>query len=151
MIREVIGIVLLMASAAGVLPAAVLLVECVAALWPRRFEGPSASPSAQSRVVVVVPAHNEESAIEETIRGVRSQLDPGDAVLVVADNCSDETAGRARAAGAEVLERTDGALRGKGYALAHGLRHLEASPPDLIVFVDADTRVAPGAIRALRG
>jgi len=71
-------------------------------------------------------------------------------VVVVADNCSDATAERAREAGAEVLERREAALRGKGYALAHGLRHLAARPPDLVVFIDADTRVEPGAIRALR-
>ncbi|UUZ49852.1 hypothetical protein LP420_06825 [Massilia sp. B-10] len=41
----------------------------------------------------------------------------GDRLLVVADNCSDDTANQARSLGADVLERTDLVRRGKGYAL----------------------------------
>ena len=52
----------------------------------------------------------------------------GDRLLVVADNCSDDTAAVARAAGAEVTERSDVERRGKGYALDHGVRHLAADP-----------------------
>jgi cellulose synthase/poly-beta-1,6-N-acetylglucosamine synthase-like glycosyltransferase len=150
MIRDVIEAVLLAVAAAGLIPAAVLLAECVAALWPRRLVLPPSAGPARSRLAVIIPAHNEETAIEDTVRGARSQIEPLDSVLVVADNCSDGTASRARGAGAEVLERFDNTLRGKGYALAHGLRHLQAQPPDLVVFLDADTRAEPGAIRALR-
>jgi len=150
MVRQLIEYVLLGVSAAGVVPAVVMLAECVAALWPRRFALASPAPSTGARVAVLIPAHNEESAIEETVRGIRSQLTAGDSVLVVADNCSDLTASRARAAGADVLERFDESLRGKGFALAHGLRHLKDRPPELVVFLDADTRAEPGAIRALR-
>jgi cellulose synthase/poly-beta-1,6-N-acetylglucosamine synthase-like glycosyltransferase len=131
------------------LPIAVLLVECLAALWPLRSAVPETA-AAGRRIAVLIPAHNEEASIAETVRGIKSQVQPDDGVIVVADNCSDATAQRAREAGAEVLERNDAALLGKGYALAHGLRHLAARPPDLVVFIDADTRVEPGAIRALR-
>jgi len=140
--------VLLGVALAVAIPIAVLFVECVAGLWPRRGPGPETSAGGR-RIAVLIPAHNEEAAIAETVRAVRSQVQPDDHVLVVADNCSDATAARARDAGADVLERIDAALRGKGYALAFGLRHLSARPPDLVVFIDADTRVEPGAIRAL--
>jgi cellulose synthase/poly-beta-1,6-N-acetylglucosamine synthase-like glycosyltransferase len=59
-------------------------------------------------------------------------------LLVVADNCSDATAAVARAAGAEVTERHDPLLRGKGYALAHGVKVLAARRPDVVIVLDAD-------------
>lgn len=142
--------VLLAVTIAVAFPIAVLFVECLAALWPPRRTEPPASATA-GRVAVLIPAHNEEAAIAETVRAIRSQVGPDDAVLVVADNCTDATAARARDAGAEVLERRDAEQRGKGYALAFGLRHLSARPPEIVVFIDADTRVEAGAIPALRG
>ena len=78
-----------------------------------------------------------------------AQLEPGDRLLVVADNCTDHTAAVARAAGAEVLERRDAERRGKGYALAAGVDTLRAGPPDVVVIVDADCRPAAGAIDRL--
>ena len=69
---------------------------------------------------VIVPAHNEAEVIERTVSSLRKIDWPADRfrVLVVADNCTDTTAVLARGAGAEVLERHDPTLRGKGYALA---------------------------------
>lgn len=99
-------------------------------------------------LVVLVPAHNEESGIAATVAAVLGQLAPGDRLLVVADNCSDATADAARAAGAEVVERSS-ELRGKGYALAHGIDHLRSAPPSAVVIVDADCDLAPGALDAL--
>ena len=141
--------VLLGAAIAVAVPISVLLLECVAALWPRSRPLPAAA-AAGRRIAVLIPAHDEEAAIGDTVRAIKSQIQPDDAVLVVADNCTDATAERARAAGADVLERTDATLRGKGYALAFGLRHLAARAPDVVVFIDADTRVHPGAVSALR-
>jgi hypothetical protein len=72
--------------------------------------------------------------------------------LVIADNCSDETAAIAVALGAEVLTRDVAELRGKGYALKYGLDHLEQDPPDSVVFLDADCsylRGGPGDMAAL--
>ena len=80
---------------------------------------------------------------------MQSQLGPGDRVLVVADNCSDDTARLARAAGAEVIERSDAEHRGKGYALAFGVDHLDPNPPDIVIVIDADCRLTPGSIDAL--
>jgi poly-beta-1,6-N-acetyl-D-glucosamine synthase len=57
-----------------------------------------------ARVTVLVPAHDEGDRITDTLAGLRRQTLPPDRVLVVADNCSDDTAALARAAGAEVLE-----------------------------------------------
>jgi cellulose synthase/poly-beta-1,6-N-acetylglucosamine synthase-like glycosyltransferase len=140
----------LLAAAVGVsLPVLVLFVECVAALWPRYSGAPLPSPSGKG-LVVLIPAHNEEAGIAGTLRGIRPQLEAGDRLIVVADNCADQTAERARAEGAEVLERRDESRRGKGFALAYGLEHLKPNPPNLMVFIDADTRVEAGSIHALR-
>ena len=100
-------------------------------------------------VAVVIPAHNEATEIESTVRGVRKQLGNGDRVLVVADNCTDATAELARVAGAEVVERVDLSRRGKGYALDFGLKYLSLEPPDIVVFVDADSQMSPNLIETL--
>jgi cellulose synthase/poly-beta-1,6-N-acetylglucosamine synthase-like glycosyltransferase len=95
---------------------------------------------------VLVPAHDEELGIGATIDALRPQLQPGDRVLVVADNCRDATADVARRHGAEVFERVDAQRRGKGYALDAGLRHLAKHPPQVVVVVDADCLVEAGAL-----
>ncbi|MET0792862.1 MAG: glycosyltransferase, partial [Polyangiaceae bacterium] len=68
-------------------------------------------------------------------------------VFVVADNCQDDTAAQARAAGAVVVERQDTERRGKGYAL---LLAFSSLPPDVdaVVVVDADTLVSANLLRA---
>jgi cellulose synthase/poly-beta-1,6-N-acetylglucosamine synthase-like glycosyltransferase len=55
----------------------------------------------------------------------------------------------ARATGAEVVERTDNERRGKGYALDFGVRHLRTDPPEVVIIIDADCLIAPGAIARL--
>src|ERR1700760_1048731 len=88
------------------------------------LSGKSPIPAGSSRKMrfdVVVPAHNEESGITRTVKSLLAMDWPADQfrVLVVADNCTDDTAAVARAAGALVLERHDMTLRGKGYALRY--------------------------------
>jgi cellulose synthase/poly-beta-1,6-N-acetylglucosamine synthase-like glycosyltransferase len=142
-------LVALAVDAAIAIPAAIVLVECLAALWPvRRRASPQASAAAP--LAVLVPAHNEEAGVGETVRQIRAQAASGDRVIVIADNCTDATAARAKAEGAEVLERTDAVRRGKGFALAFGLEFLKAAPPATIVILDADTQLSPGSLTALR-
>ncbi|GJG89211.1 glycosyl transferase [Gemmatimonadetes bacterium T265] len=109
-------------------------------------------PAADSvRFDVVVPAHDEAGGIGATVASLLA-LDYPRAkfrVLVVADNCTDDTAARARAAGALVLKRHDAARRGKGYALAHAYAAcLADGVADAVVVVDADTVVSPNLLRA---
>ena len=99
------------------------------------------------RIAVLVPAHNEQFAIRGTLASISSQLAAQDRVVVVADNCLDHTAEAARQQGADVTVRIDRSLRGKGYALDHGIRFLEQTgAPDIVIFVDADCLVKPGSI-----
>ena len=136
---------LLAAAVLAAVPFAVLAVEALASLLPARRPRTGDRPPC----AVLIPAHDEEAGIVATVRNVRDQLSPGDRVLVVADNCSDGTARAAAEAGADVVERTDPARRGKGYALDHGLRQLENIPPGVVVVVDADCLLGPGALDAL--
>ncbi len=97
-------------------------------------------------IAVLVPAHNESIGILPTLTDIKRQLLPGDRVLVVADNCSDDTAAVASAAGAQVIERRDAERVGKGYALDFGVRHFSSDPPAIIIFVDADCGLAANSI-----
>jgi GT2 family glycosyltransferase len=95
---------------------------------------------------IIVPAHNEEAGIARTVTNLSAMDYPAALrrILVVADNCSDSTADRAREAGATVLVRHDTEKRGKGFALAHAFEHsLKDGFADAVVVVDADTEVSP--------
>jgi cellulose synthase/poly-beta-1,6-N-acetylglucosamine synthase-like glycosyltransferase len=89
-------------------------------------------------IAVLIPAHNESVSILPTLENIAKQLRVGDRLLVVADNCTDDTAMQARIAGAEVIERHDSQYKGKGYALDYGVRHLEYAPPEVLIIIDAD-------------
>jgi glycosyltransferase involved in cell wall biosynthesis len=97
----------------------------------------------------LIPAHNESTGLLPTLADVKAQLRRADRILVVADNCTDDTRAVAAAAGADVIDRNDPDRRGKGYALAAGLRHLGLDPPDVVVIVDADCRLDDTAIDRL--
>jgi cellulose synthase/poly-beta-1,6-N-acetylglucosamine synthase-like glycosyltransferase len=101
------------------------------------------------RLAILMPAHNEECGIAESLRTILPQLNAGDRLLVVADNCFDDTVAIAVAEGAEAVVRTDPVNRGKGYALDFGIRHLSLDSPDIVIIIDADCQVAPGAIDRL--
>jgi glycosyltransferase involved in cell wall biosynthesis len=96
-----------------------------------------------------MPAHDEASVIALSLSSIAPQLGRGDRLLVVADNCSDDTARIASECGAEVAIRHDPELRGKGYALDFGLRRLYLDPPDVVIMIDADCEVREGALEAL--
>lgn len=98
---------------------------------------PSAGDSDVPATVILVPAHNEERVIANTLNALKG-LSPRVVVLVIADNCSDQTASIAREYGVKVVERTSDTLRGKGYALQHGLDHIRSAPPEVVIVLDAD-------------
>src|SRR3979490_42469 len=90
------------------IPATIVFLETfVAILLPeRQFCGP-ASNDFRGRVAVLVPAHNEGAGLLQTLEQIMAQLCSGDRVVVIADNCTDNTAKIAAAAGAAVIERKD--------------------------------------------
>ena len=102
---------------------------------------PDAEPK---RLAVLIAARNEEGVIEGLISSLKNQNYPKDmySVFVVADNCTDETAAVARAAGAVVYERFNTEERGKGYALDYLIKKIKEDNPDALpdgyVVFDAD-------------
>jgi cellulose synthase/poly-beta-1,6-N-acetylglucosamine synthase-like glycosyltransferase len=132
------------------LPVALFLLEVSAAvvLAVGRSWLPNGN-SSRGRLAVLVPAHNESSGLLATLGDIKAQLRSTDRLIVVADNCTDDTASVAATAGAEVVTRDDPERIGKGYALARGLDHLGADKPDIVVFIDADCRLGDGAIERL--
>ncbi|MHB2051287.1 glycosyltransferase family 2 protein [Pseudomonas sp. VEM90] len=144
---SVLGWLLGLLAIIVLVPVSVLVLQVLLACLPARSrpEGIGERP----RVAVLVPAHDEALVIRAMLASVTPQLLDGDRLLVVADNCSDDTARLARASGAEVVERRDTRLRGKGYALDFGVRHLAQRPPEVVIVVDADCQVGEGAIDCL--
>jgi cellulose synthase/poly-beta-1,6-N-acetylglucosamine synthase-like glycosyltransferase len=130
------------------IPALTLATQAVSfALLP---EQKARAVRLRARAGVLVPAHDESSCIARAVASVRQQIGDKDRLLVIADNCSDETAELARVAGAEVVERWDPDHIGKGYALDYGLAHLrETGGVDVAVVVDADCVLEPASLDML--
>jgi cellulose synthase/poly-beta-1,6-N-acetylglucosamine synthase-like glycosyltransferase len=147
-----LSVLLIVAGCLLGLPVAILCCEVAAGLLtPRWRPAQLASSRTRPRLAVIVPAHDEERHLAATLRSVRCQLRIGDRLIVVADNCTDRTAAVAVAGGAEVVVRDDPAAPGKGHALDAGIRYLEDTPPEVVVFVDADCRLGHGSLDALAG
>src|SRR5262249_15208755 len=95
------------------------------------------------RYSVVVPAHNEQVLLPRGLRAISAaaeRVSGGVEVVVVANRCTDSTADIAAAAGAVVVEsdvRNLAAVRTAG---------VPASPGELIVTIDADSRMSPMAL-----
>lgn len=107
------------------------------------------SVSRPVRFAVLMPAHNEAGGVAATVTALLPQLGAHGQLLVVADNCSDDTADRAREAGATVVERHDAERRGKGYALDFGVKHLRSDPPEVVIVLDADCVLDGGSAARL--
>jgi glycosyltransferase involved in cell wall biosynthesis len=118
--------------------------ETIAGAGERASESPRSTPKGVS---VVVPAYDEEEAIEKTIAEVRAAMKawPADHELIVVDDGSrDRTAALAEAAGATVLRHP--VNRGYGAALKTGIR---AASHEIIVITDADGTYPAREIPAL--
>jgi hypothetical protein len=133
-----IGWGLLVVAGVVSVPCLIVAAECFLALLPL----PKHRSGERGKVAVLIPAHNEQLLIGQTLQRLLPQITAVDRVLVVADNCTDKTALMARSHGVEVLERHDTQNRGKGFALAAGVAHLAADPPDVVIVFDADCDAA---------
>jgi 1,2-diacylglycerol 3-beta-glucosyltransferase len=101
---------------------------------------------------IIVPAHNESAVIQRTVTSLQAIDWPKDRyrILVIADNCTDDTAKIATNAGANVIERFNDQQRGKGYALNHAFQHSRNDGRAIaVVVVDADTEVSENFLTAI--
>lgn len=92
-------------------------------------------PTSLDRVLIVMPALNEEEAIAQVIAEVQRAL-PTSTILVVNDGSTDNTAGEARRAGAEVLELPFNL--GVGGAMRLGFKYAIARNYPVVVQLDSD-------------
>ncbi|MGO9759951.1 MAG: glycosyltransferase family 2 protein [Solirubrobacteraceae bacterium] len=152
---RLVGQVLLLPQGALALSTGYLLALLLAARSAAR--GPSEPQTGRHptalRFVVLVPAHDEQLGIKATLESLALATYPSHAsrTIVIADNCTDQTANRARETGVEVWERTDPSRRGKGFALAWalGLLQAELDSFDAVVVVDADCLASPNMLSAI--
>ena len=122
-----------------------VLILSVAALFPPRRLLTDADCA--FRLAVIIPAHNEQQLIAACVASIHASS-PAAEIYVIAHNCTDSTAERALAAGANVLFLTD-TVGGKGNALHHGFTHALVTGADGVLVIDADSTVSPNLIPAV--
>ena len=105
MLMTIVASILTATALIVCVPVAVLFLEVVAATALSNRGRSDRDPHLpRPRIAVLIPAHDESVGISATIEDVLVQINTGDRVLVVADNCSDDTAEIARSLGADVIE-----------------------------------------------
>ncbi len=130
-------------------PLLTLLLQAVAATFLKEPEEKHFD-ALGLRTAILIPAHNEALSIATTIESLKEQMSDTDRIVVVADNCSDDTGSIATSLGAEVVTRIDNTRIGKGYALDAGMRHLaRVNPPDIVVILDGDCILHSGSLSVL--
>ncbi len=104
------------------------------------------------RLTVLVPAYNEAPTIAATLESLWRQTRPPDKVVVVADNCTDDTADLARKHGADVFTtvgNTDKKAGALNQALSEMFRDIDAR--DVVMVMDADSVIVPGFLERAMG
>lgn len=100
------------------------------------------------KMLVLIPAHNEEDSIAETLTSILSQSRKADRIVVIADNCTDNTIAIAnRFKSVTVMETVNNSDRKVG-ALTQGWRRWGAGF-EYVAGVDADTVLHPDCFKAL--
>jgi len=136
-----------------------LLVFTFWQTWPLRRPLAAEPAARRPSLAVIIAAYNEEAVLQGTIAALLAQSDPPDAILLADDGSTDGTAALLHAAyglaepplGAVSAAGTLSWLRaphgGKARTLNLALGQIET---ELFLTVDADTKLAPGAIAAMR-
>ena len=135
----IVGIIIL-------IPCIIFFSECLAAFFSSASNANLADVK-RPKTTILIPAHNEAEQIKEVIEGLQTQLSEQDRVVVIADNCHDNTAELARSTGVEVLEREHKTDRGKGYALDYAMQQIQDSPPEVLVILDGDCLIKPDTLK----
>src|SRR5690349_9636898 len=100
-----------------------------------------------SGLSIVIPAHNEASVIARTLNSIlANQLDRPLQVIVVANGCTDDTAGVVRGGFGDRVELIDTPVGNKANALNLGDR---AAKYDLRAYLDADIELSDNALQSV--
>ncbi len=131
-------------------PVFMFALECFLGLKREPVSELPALPS-DLTTAILMPAHNEASVIANTLEQLKPHLGENDQLVVIADNCSDNTADIVRNHGFTAIERQHETDRGKGYALDFGLQYLrQQTSPQIVVIVDADCILSNNALHWLK-
>lgn len=117
-------------------------------LKKRKSDFPKTAP--RKRIAVVAAARNEENVIGQLVKSLKNQDYPAELfdVIVIPNNCTDDTEGAALRAGARVI-RVWGEVHSKGEALKDAFSQLlDENRYDAYAIFDADNLVHPGFMRA---
>jgi cellulose synthase/poly-beta-1,6-N-acetylglucosamine synthase-like glycosyltransferase len=138
------GICALAAAVPGTLDILLVTTGLATTGAARKRRQPAATIWEDLRLAVVIPAHNEAALIARCVESIAASAQGAGncETVVVADNCTDETAAHASLAGARVLIRRNAELRGKGYALRLAFDQLQAEGFGAFLVVDADSMVS---------
>lgn len=100
------------------------------------------------KVSVIIPARNEEKNLPFLLESLKKQTYTPDEIIVVDDFSSDKTGEIARQYGVKVIQNPPlpAGWTGKNWAVWNGFLN---SSGDILVFLDADMRLAPRALEAL--
>ena len=107
-------------------------------------KGNIVSRPSQPKVLVAMPAYNEEKYISSLVAEARQY---GDEVLIVDDGSTDDTSEAARRAGATVIQHQEN--KGYGAAVQSILAEAKRIAPDVLVLLDADSQHNPHEIPRL--
>lgn len=134
---SIINLILLLGGCIVIVPCLVFLIECTAAFFGSKSES-IVPDTPRPKTTVLIPAHNEAEQIQSVLEVLLQQVTAQDQIIVIADNCHDNTAELARAKGVTVLERENLTYRGKGYALDYAMQQIKDHPPEVLVILDGD-------------
>lgn len=152
-LATVMGLVSVVLGAVAVVLLLPTLADVVSLAIPSAADDipPPGDAKDQPRFLILIPAHDEELLIENCLRSLDALRYPSDRreILVVADNCRDNTARLVRSHGLTCLERTDAVQRGKPWAVAWALERVTVANYDAVIVLDADSIVDPGFLGAL--
>lgn len=124
--------------------------------WKRKKKQPEYEPKKLHRFAFIIAARNENAVIGNLIKSIKAQNYPSELidVVVVADNCTDNTAEIARSCGAIVYERFNKVLVGKGYALDYAFNKIKEDEGDYTAYdgyfiFDADNVIDRNYVREM--
>lgn len=95
-------------------------------------------------VVALIPAHNEQNCIASAVESLLAQHRRPDRIVVICDNCTDNTFGVVSQYPV-IAVQSEGNRHGKSGALNFGWKRY-AQDADIVVCIDADTVLPPGAV-----
>lgn len=101
--------------------------------------------------LIVIPAHNEELFIQRILKSIVEQNYPVELfkIIVIADNCSDNTATIASGENIEVLVRKNNKDLGKGHAIKYALDNSDNYDYDALFIIDADSIINKNGLASL--